>query len=931
MAQRMKVSARPVAFLKASIFGITLAFIILLILPFVRDGGGGGSEAVKGPQPAAATGALPKSGRLPAALPPNPPQQQSPPQPEPPQAQPSAQEAPPTPASSDPNAIQGSGALPAPDKADSLDQEEAEAKAEEEKPGAEAAPDETEPQPGEASAPKAVASDDYPFPASVAKGEMDDALKPLLAFELGDADVKALKETMSLADRQKLDEAHDSIGKIGDRSARLFATWYWLRLADLGASSSEIEDFVSDHPRFPWRDVLASRLETALFWENGSTEKVARFIGGEREPVSGVGKALLGSLLISRGERERGLELIRTVWHSSVLDGPLEEKFRARFGGHLTQDDDALREKAKEFRKLKDKVALAPPAAKKKAKRSRKGRSHHPHRLRHGRHKPAAKKHRKGKTHIQRKRGRKHGALEATGDAARRFARALTSAVIPAAEAKPALPEKKEPAPQAAATPLPEKRPGETGKITKAPAQPTAQDKAAGDAFDLEKEASADPAHLYARVKRLRRTNHDREAWSLIRSMSPEDSDLIAPGVWWDERRLHVRAALDASRPHTAYALASEHGPLSGDDLAEAEFLAGWIALRFLKDPGTAEEHFRASQESQGILPRYRARAAYFLGRAEAEQGRTKEANADFAEAAKHYFTYYGQLAGQARNAKVDCQFRPPARPSAADIEAFVNSDAVRAVLIAKQIDSDRMVRVLMLGFAREWTNPAQMTLFFELARRIAPASFVVRLAKIALNRDFPVDIYSFPRLLPEFDALGQSENVEHALLHALTRQESEFNAGAVSPAGARGLMQLMPSTARHVASQHKVKFELRKLTADPAYNVMLGAAFLSRLISSYNGSYVMAVAAYNAGPGRVREWVKDFGDPRRIGVDPIDWVERIPFTETRNYVQRVLEGLQLYRCRFEDAKTRVLLVNDLHRGRPDGAPGLIEAGTLDH
>jgi soluble lytic murein transglycosylase len=242
------------------------------------------------------------------------------------------------------------------------------------------------------------------------------------------------------------------------------------------------------------------------------------------------------------------------------------------------------------------------------------------------------------------------------------------------------------------------------------------------------------------------------------------------------------------------------------------------------------------------------------------------------------------------------------------------------------------MVRVLLLGFAREWTDSARFTLMFELARRIAPANLVVRLAKIALNRGYPVDIYSFPRLLPEFDALGKSENVEHALLHALTRQESEFNAGAVSPAGARGLMQLMPSTARLIASQHKVKFELHKLTADPAYNVMLGAAFLSRLISSYNGSYVMAVAAYNAGPGRVRDWVKVFGDPRRSAIDPVDWVERIPFTETRNYVQRVLEGLQLYRCRFENAKARVLLADDLHRGQPGGGgASTIEAGALNH
>jgi soluble lytic murein transglycosylase len=233
----------------------------------------------------------------------------------------------------------------------------------------------------------------------------------------------------------------------------------------------------------------------------------------------------------------------------------------------------------------------------------------------------------------------------------------------------------------------------------------------------------------------------------------------------------------------------------------------------------------------------------------------------------------------------------------------------------------------LLVGFARELSDPAYMTLALELARRTAPPNFVVRIAKAALNRGFAVDVYSFPAALPSFEALAAGGDVENALLHALTRQESEFNTGAQSPVGARGLMQLMPATARMVASQHKVKFDLSRLTSDPKYNVMLGAAFLDNLISSYRGSYVMAVAAYNAGPGRVRQWVAAFGDPRTSAVDPVDWVERIPFTETRNYVQRVLEGLQLYRCRFKNAQSPVLLAHDLLRGRRD-VPAVIEAGA---
>jgi soluble lytic murein transglycosylase len=424
-------------------------------------------------------------------------------------------------------------------------------------------------------------------------------------------------------------------------------------------------------------------------------------------------------------------------------------------------------------------------------------------------------------------------------------------------------------------------------------------------------------------VRRLRLAKQYESAWSLMRSMPPEVSDLVAPDIWWGERRIHVRAALNAGKPRTAYAIASGRGPLSGENLAEAEFLAGWIAYRYLDDPELALKHFETSK-SADALPRDVARGAYFLGRVKRDLKREADARREFEDAASRYYAYYGQLAIQALNGAAPCSFRPPVHPTAEQIKSFVEDDAVLAVAIARQLDLDRLVRVLLIGYARELTDPADMTLAFELARRLAPQNFVVRIAKAALNRGFPVDAYGFPLALPEFEAAEGGADVEAALLHALTRQESEFNTDAKSPVGARGLMQLMPATARMVASQNKLKYDLSRLTSDPAYNVTLGAAFLDSLITSYRGSYVMAVAAYNAGPGRVRQWVREFGDPRDRNIDPVDWVERIPLTETRNYVQRVLEGLQLYRCRAERAKADVLLVQDLWRGRPDAK--LIEA-----
>ncbi len=225
---------------------------------------------------------------------------------------------------------------------------------------------------------------------------------------------------------------------------------------------------------------------------------------------------------------------------------------------------------------------------------------------------------------------------------------------------------------------------------------------------------------------------------------------------------------------------------------------------------------------------------------------------------------------------------------------------------------------VFLFDLARNLDSAPDITLLCELAIRVAPRHHALRMAKIAMNRSFAVEYYAYPGALPEFKTLGDEKDIEPALLHALTRQESEFNPKTVSGAGAVGLMQLLPSTAKEVARTFDVKFEKDKLISDPGYNVSLGTAFLYQLIRNYDGSYVMALAGYNAGPGRVRQWVRQFGDPRDKTVDPIDWIERIPFTETRDYVHKILESAQIYRSRLERAPARLQLAEDLHRGRKD-------------
>ena len=242
----------------------------------------------------------------------------------------------------------------------------------------------------------------------------------------------------------------------------------------------------------------------------------------------------------------------------------------------------------------------------------------------------------------------------------------------------------------------------------------------------------------------------------------------------------------------------------------------------------------------------------------------------------------------------------------------------MKAIVLTREADFENLMAVFLYDLAREVESAPEMILSCELALRVAPRHRAVRMAKVAVNREFPVEYYAYPNALPKFNSLKDEQEIEVALVHALTRQESEFNPKIVSSAGAVGLMQLLPSTAKMVARWHKKKYSKKKLSTDPAYNVSLGTAFLYHLINNYDGSYMMALAGYNAGPGRIRDWVKQFGDPRDSSVDPIDWIERIPFTETRNYVHKIMESAQVYRSRLLGHQAPLRLAEDLHRGRKD-------------
>lgn len=420
---------------------------------------------------------------------------------------------------------------------------------------------------------------------------------------------------------------------------------------------------------------------------------------------------------------------------------------------------------------------------------------------------------------------------------------------------------------------------------------------------------------FFDRIQWLRRSDQEEEAWKLLLAAPSEPEKLLDLKEWWIERRLNCRTALNAGQPEIAYEIAKNHGPISGEHYADAEFLAGWIALRQLNKPQVAKDHFLALRTAV-TTPKAIARAEYWLGRASLVLGDEQAAGKHLAAAALYPMTYYGELARQGlEQTPTDLVLPPTPLPTEADVTSFLSRDAVRAMGIARAADLDGLIPVFLNHLAGTLENPAELVLLAEFALQLDMRQASVRMSKIAFNRGKPIFAYAFPSdVLPEYKALN--DGVESALVHALSRQESEFNAGAKSPVGARGMMQLMPKTAKAVAGQYKVQFNLGSLTGSPSYNVMLGSAHLTDLVNDYRGSYIMALAAYNAGGARVSQWVEAFGDPRAPGVDPIDWVERIPFTETREYVQKILESVQIYRARLEGPHQALQLAQDLYRGR---------------
>jgi soluble lytic murein transglycosylase len=417
-----------------------------------------------------------------------------------------------------------------------------------------------------------------------------------------------------------------------------------------------------------------------------------------------------------------------------------------------------------------------------------------------------------------------------------------------------------------------------------------------------------DSSYAFTRALYLRHKKHYAEAAKAMAGISRDPAMLVDGDAWWTERRVLARELLDEDKPQLAYEVARDHGAETGPDRIEAEFHAGWIALRFLNNSKLAARHF-ALAAKDAVTPISLARVAYWQGRAAEAEKNLAEARRHYEAAAKQTITYYGQIA----RVKLGLRDLPLRRPPQGRLALIAGSEPVQAIRLLYTLDEGDLVTSFYVALAQRFNDAAHLDALADLAQSHRDAKAMVLIGKAATQKGLPLDMAAFPTNgIPTFEAGG--EPVEKPLVYAIARQESIFDAKVVSSAGARGLMQLMPATAKITAKRAGMDFAPAKLTTDAAYNAKLGAAHLRDLVDAWKGSYILTIASYNAGPGNVRKWLAAYGDPRAPGVDPVDWVERIPFSETRNYVQRVLENLQVYRHRLGE-RTATLIDTDLQRG----------------
>ena len=442
--------------------------------------------------------------------------------------------------------------------------------------------------------------------------------------------------------------------------------------------------------------------------------------------------------------------------------------------------------------------------------------------------------------------------------------------------------------------------------IVKACAAAEANSKKAGALFEeVPNEVRGNLGYALCRLYWLLAHNDVAAAANLVTETPREGSERQDVDEWWRQRRLLARRLIDLGDARTAYRIVHEAAvPANPYYRAEYHFMAGWIALRFLNDPNTALTHFTHVDEGSSD-PIVLARAAYWRGRAAEALGQVEEMLAQYRAAAAYPTAYYGQLARARLGLGRIAVLPPPPQVDGA------RRDLLHAAEILYAIGEFDLVLSFVTDIAEASTDIATLTELGELTARYNDAQAMLAIGKTTLARGLPTERYAFPEIgVPSYKPIAPP--IDHCVIYSIVRTESAFDQRDMSPASAVGLMQITPEAGRDTAKRFGVAYDWKRLVSDPVYNTQMGAAEISALFKEYTGSYVMTFAGYNAGRGRVRQWVAQHGDPRDPKIDAVDWVERIPIAETRNYVQRVMENLQVYGTRLDASITTV--EPNLHR-----------------
>jgi soluble lytic murein transglycosylase len=396
---------------------------------------------------------------------------------------------------------------------------------------------------------------------------------------------------------------------------------------------------------------------------------------------------------------------------------------------------------------------------------------------------------------------------------------------------------------------------------------------------------------------RRKRGRIDSSAEILLNVKNTKDY-LVRPDKWWDEREIISRSLIYEKKYELAYKIASNHALIEGSDYAAAEWMSGWIALSFLDDPLLSKDHFQNFYNNVSY-PISTSRGAYWLARSYKALGDKENSKKWFEEAAKYLTTYYGQLAFLELNPNENFELSKDMEVDKKYREKFYSKELVKITYLLDELNEDKYTKFILRHLANENIENGSEILASELSTNIGRFDFAIQIAKIASYEKRFHNKFNYPIISTPKNINGR-KIPESAFILSIIRQESEFDLSANSHAGAKGLMQLMPYTAKLVAKQAKLPYVKSRLTTDPEYNINLGSHYVAGLILDYDGAYPFAIAAYNAGPNRVKYWKKINKDPQKKQIDYVDWIELIKFRETRNYVQRVLENYNVYRYILE-------------------------------